>query len=162
MGEASIKKKEVILEVKADAAGTIKISQEIDPEKMGAGYLASMVKMFDQLRWESLSFEWVPCVGTTEGGTVFMGIDWDSSQPDKKDLTMNRVSACTPTTSTPLYRARTLNISAQRHQYQKWLRPHVDGQSLGLLLLFGSGPVNKTLGYIMADYHVLFQGTRLP
>lgn len=126
-----------------------------------AGVLQAFSKLFDQVQWKRLTFEWVPTVGTTEGGNVIFGVDWDANvtKPDKAA----KVAALTPNKVLAAYSSGTMAVNARQYQPQRWLRMHSsDGDAdLAWLSVYATGPHGKQLGFIRIHYDVRFQGTRL-
>lgn len=159
--EAIVSGKEKLCDVKLTASGTFAGKVMLSPkdDSWQGGRAKAMADLFEEMQWMHCVLEWVPNVGTTEGGNVCIGIDWDAKPPDTIDSA--HVMTCTPSCMTPLYQRKSLSLNVARYQYQKWLRVH-SGQPISAVLIYATGPAGKVAGSILVDYSIKFQGGRLP
>lgn len=150
----------IIAEIKTGTDGKISTSFAVDPTvaTWTDGHLTALMKVYEQLRWNKITLEYIPCVGTTEGGFVCIGIDWDSKVPSSIDIP--HVSACEPNLTTPPYIKTTMGTGAAKHQFQKWLQPWT-GDKIATVLVAGSCKASTTVGYIRVHYTCELQGMRL-
>lgn len=158
-----ISKREVMEEITLGASGVYQGAQPLNPSTSTffSGWLKSVANLFEQMRWEKCIIRWEPSLGTTQGGNVFLGFDWDNSvSKDVTKITVATVSACTPNITTPLWKEASMRADT-RFQKQRWLQPHASETSLGTILAYVSGPASQKAGYVVLDYTVVFQGTRL-
>lgn len=160
IGCVRLRNAEIFLEVKSGSDGKINTSQAVNPNSSsGYGHLRKLAEIYDQIKWHSLSFEWVPAVGTTEGGLVVAGLDWDA-KIDAANLTIAQVSGLSPNFTTPLYQRSTMVANVARFSYVNWFQLH-NSVVLATICVAGNGPKDKTVGYIRVHYDVSLQGPRL-
>lgn len=160
VGCVRLRNAEIFLEVKSGDDGGIATSVKINPDSnLGYGHLRKLAEIYDQIKWHSLKFEWVPAVGTTEGGIVVVGLDWDSKIASS-DLTIAKVSGLAPNFTTALYKTSALTANVARFSFVNWFQMHA-GTTVATLCVAGTGPAKKTVGYIRAHYDVSLQGPRL-
>lgn len=164
-GGMLISRKELVMEVKlaANAADTYS-KFDIRPDSFS--FLKGISKSFERFRFNKCRIYWKPAVGTTYGGMVAIGMDWDFS--DSASQTRADITSYTPsqafavwsdTESTPMV------LPPNRLQTRAWYLTSgttFDG-GVGRLKLAASGeavPAGKTLGEIWVDYSVQFSGTQ--
>lgn len=139
---------------------------EVDLFPSSFSFLKGLYKSFDRLRWNSLEFYYKPAVGTTYGGLVSMGIDWDFVGTGV--YSRQQISALTPTSTCAAW-ADTQNtpmrLPANRIQSRMWYTPQ-SGENVdkgpGSLAWAASGTTETkatTLGEIWVRYSVTMSGT---
>nr|QKN22640.1 coat protein [Erysiphe necator associated sobemo-like virus 1] len=166
MGEVTLARRELAATVKLNvseqsANGAI----HIVPDSFT--FLKGIGKSFDRFRWSKIHFFYKPAVGTTYGGLVSIGIDWDSQAgvQDRQQisaLTPNRAfSAWSDTEKSPLV------LPTNRLQSREWYLPHRENaddidKGPGILKWAVDGEkttTGKTIGEIWVDYSVSMSGT---
>lgn len=128
-------------------------------------FLKSLSRSFERLRWNTLEFYYKPAVGTTWGGLVSMGVDWDSKG---EDWTRLKISSLTPNQSCAAWsdtQTRPLRLASSRIQGRLWYTPHtgdaVDkGPGRVAWAIDGTQSTSQTtVGEIWARYSVTLAGT---
>lgn len=129
-------------------------------------FLASLGKCFERIRWNSVSIYYKPAVGTTFGGLVSIGTDWDSKNPAKD---RKNISGYTPNASFPAWgdtERQPMRLPAQRIQSVDWYTPASDtlGLSTPCTIVWAADitkqAVDTTLGELWIEYDVSFDGTK--
>ena len=126
--------------------------------------LSSLFVSFERVKWLALEFFWKPAVGTTEGGLVTYGIDWDresvtaSSRADIALYAPSHTNAIwADTASQPMVLPQSRLMS--RAYYTPRSSDNTE-QGPGSLVVFVDGPANKIVGELWARYSVELSGTR--
>lgn len=164
-GDVIITKAELVTTVKLDAnKSTVKGHIDIIPESFP--FLKNFFSSFDRVKFQSLKFYWKPFVGTTYGGALAMGVDWDWAL---SDADRSKISALSPTVSLALWedgeRRYPLTLPKNRLQSRAWYMPRAsDWQDKGpgkiLYTADGSSSSSSvTLGDIWVKYTVVLSGT---
>lgn len=158
--EARITGQEKLFEVVTDATGVFRGSVPISPteSKAAFGRLKALGELFDQMSWVKCVLKWHPSVGTTVGGDVCVGVDWDSKAPDTIDD--SHVLACTPNFVTAVFKEHSMHVNLMKYQDKRWIRLH-NGKPVATVLLSVSGPKSQRMGFITMEYTVRFMGGRL-
>lgn len=158
-GSMTLTKDEIAISVKADGQG--KASGYIDLVPKSFPLLNNVYKAFERVKWERLHFYWRPAVGTTEGGLLTYGIDWDWSDPVSDRV---KVASYTPSCSHAIWsdRSPAMIVPASKLQSRAWYTPSVGDnvdKGPGRLVYSAVGPANKDLGEIWVSYTLLLAGT---
>lgn len=163
VASCTIARKEPLCLVTTDGEGKAKMQVLLDPQDKSffSGYLKAQSALWEQLRWKRLRFCWEPAVGTTQGGQLYAGFDWDSTGIVVQDLDMTKCTATSEHMTTALWKEASFAVPTS-FQHQKWLQHHVSAQDLGSLIIYVMGPKNLTVGTISIDYSVEFAGTKMP
>lgn len=161
-GEMRLSKSEILASLVAGPDGQVKGNVKIVPSSIAL--LNSVYTAFERLKWLSIRIYWKPAVGTTEGGLVTYGIDWDFQQNDPKDRA--KVAAYTPSHTNAIWcdsTSQPMVLPSSRIQARLWYTP-LSGDDVdkgpGALVYFAQGPANKSLGEFWIDYVVVLSGTR--
>lgn len=130
---------------------------------MGCGHLKALSVVYERMKWHSAAVEFVGAVGSTVGGVVIMGIDYDNDTA--KAITLPAVAALNPNVQTAAYKNARMAIPLARMQPQKWVSTesaHIGEGFAGRVIFFASasGQKGKTLGYIRLHYDVSLAGPR--
>lgn len=164
-GEVRFSRCEFVTELKTDAAGKANGHITITPESFS--FLNGFGACFDRTRWLSCSFHYKPAVGTTIGGLVSMGVDWDfsSNATDRK-----KISGLSPNASLAVWSDTTrspLVLPASRLMSRDWYSNATKSTSVA----FDTGPgqlswavsaptaVSTVVGEIWCNYSVVMSGT---
>lgn len=129
-------------------------------------FLKSIGTAFERVQWLQLEFFWKPALGTTAGGLVSYGIDWDfvgSTTKSRADI-----SCCTPNVSHAIWmdsQSKPLVVPSSRLMGRLWYTPDagddVDkGPGRFLIAVDMTSSQALTVGEIWARYKVRFSGTR--
>lgn len=161
-GELTITKSELVKNVITSADGSARGLFGIVPDEFP--YLKSLFGAFERVKWHSFACFYKPAVGTTVGGLITYGIDWDREGTNVRDRT--QVSAYTPTTTTSIWcdnSARPLVAQQAKLAGRLWYTPRT-GDSVdkgpGDLVYACNGPASSTVGELWVTYRVTMAGTR--
>lgn len=161
-GEMRLAKSEILASVTAGSDGQVKNSIKLFPSSLAL--LNAVYSAFERLKWVSIKIYWKPAVGTTEGGLVTYGIDWDFTSLTPADRA--KVAAYTPTHTNAIWCDTTnqpMVLPSSRIQGRAWYTP-LSGDDVdkgpGALVYVAQGPANKNLGEFWMDYVVHLSGTR--
>lgn len=96
-------------------------------------WLKNLAKAFERYKFHKLVIEYRPLVGTTQGGSIALGIDWASASTTAdmdvdSDLyvlvgaapTKAKVMACTPSIDMPSWQSGKLVVPASRLMSRAW------------------------------------------
>lgn len=130
-------------------------------------FLANVANSFEQLRWDSLQFFYKPAVGTTYGGLVSFGVDWDFSS---SDLSRDKISGFTPNQTCAAWQDTEKNpmvCPVGRLRNVPWYLPNsktagfeLKGPGKLMYAVNGTSPTTDfTVGELWARYRVTMQGT---
>jgi hypothetical protein len=127
--------------------------------------LKNISKSFERIRWNSIRFYWKPAVGTTFGGLVTMGADWDS---DTAKTTRAEISAYTPSHSFAAWQdtqTSPLVLPSSRLQSRQWYEIHTgqvyDKQPCRVAWAadVSSQTADTMLGEVWVEYDAVLSGT---
>lgn len=130
-------------------------------------FLKGIGASFDRVRWNSIKFYYKPAVGTTFGGLVSMGVDWDNSPTT---IDRSKVSSMTPNMTCAAWHdgeKTPLVLPASRLQSRSWYVPNATDAKLidkgpGALVVAASVSKQTTqvaIGEVWVHYSVTMQGT---
>lgn len=128
-------------------------------------FLKNLFKSFERLRWKKFNVYYKPAVGTSYGGLVTVGVDWDFSGTGD---TRTQVASYTPTFTVAAWadnQNRPMVLPPNRLQSKNWYTPRSDdwedkGPGRLAWAVEGAGNTNEvTLGEIWVAYTVQFMGT---
>lgn len=125
-----------------------------------AEHLKNMAKIYERMQWHSLSIHYTGALGSTEGGVIVLGFDYDSDVQAKID--MGVVSVMQPSVTFNAYAqpGKVLNVPVARMQPQKWLSTEGTESHMGSVNVFASGTklAGQTFGYLRVRYDVTLAG----
>lgn len=162
-GEISVNFTEILTTVKIPVnATTAGIAIDIRPGGTGnnAAHLANLGKLYERMQWHSFSAHYTGTVGTTEGGVVIMGFDYDKDTPA---LSMATVGVMQPNVTVAAWDKATLSVPVSRLAPQKWMSTEQgDEAPHGHLCIFVSGSklTGQDVGFIRLSYKVSFAGPK--
>lgn len=128
-------------------------------------FLKSLFKSFDRVKWHKLNLYYKPAVGTTYGGLVSLGMDWDFAS---RDVSRSTMSGFTPNASFAAWsdtEKSPMVLPANRLQSRAWYTPnngeYVDKGpgKIHWAVKGDSGATSKTFGEVWATYTVSLMGT---
>lgn len=128
-------------------------------------FLKSLWKSFDRVRWGKIAIFYKPAVGTTYGGLVSVGMDWDWGSDDVARV---NVSAFTPNFACAAWadtEARPMVLPVSRLQSRTWYLPRTTAwqeKGPGKLHYAVDGTSDDkvhTVGELWISYTVQFSGT---
>lgn len=163
-GDVIITKMELIKTVKLEANKST-TSNHIDLIPDTFPWLKNFFNSFDRLRFEACKFYWKPLVGTTYGGAISMGMDWDWAATDGD---RSKISGFSPNISLPVYadgENRPLVLPKNRLQSRLWYTPRqgeYTDKGPGKVIYCVDGKSDKaeqTIGDIWVKYTVTLSGT---
>lgn len=127
-------------------------------------WLSKIAGNFQTVVWHVVVFKWRPAVGTSQGGTLCLGMDWSSTQtsvPDRKN-----VQAFSPSIEVPFWQSANLNLPRSklmtRREYILDSKSQTD-QGPGILcwaLKTSPLTVDTFLGDLWIDYSVTLSGPK--
>lgn len=88
------------------------------PGSVGARQLDSVAAVFEQYRWDSLSFRLKPTVGANTDGSAFVGLSYE---PDHTPTSKTDIASCSPSDSFPVSRERTIVAPVRLLMHSPWL-----------------------------------------
>lgn len=125
--------------------------------------LKNLTRSFERIRWESGSIFYKPAVGTTVGGLVAFGVDWDNSTIP---TTRAAVAAFSPSKACAIWAdtsAQPMVLPRSKLQGRLWYTPNTgetNSQTPGAVVWAVDGPANTTVGEFWFKYTVTLAGTR--
>lgn len=164
-GDVIITKAELITTVKLPAnSASVKGHIDIIPDSFP--FLKNFFSSFDRVQYQSIRFYWKPLVGTTYGGALAMGVDWDWAL---SDADRTKISALSPSTSMALWedgeKKYPLILPKNRLQSRSWYLPRADqwqDKGPGKVIYSVDGTSTKseyTVGDLWVKYTVVLSGT---
>lgn len=148
-------------------ANTSQIADYIDMIPANFQFLKPLSKAFERVRWTKLHVFWKPAVGTTYGGLVSYGFDWDLTGDTNVDRA--KMSAYTPNASHAVWmdsQSRPMVIPPQKLMSRQWYTPDAGDtvdKAPGRLMVAAQGTKEASdtvLGELWATYSITFAGTR--
>lgn len=164
-GRITLSKCAPILTVTLPKDSSLKVlTVDVEPSK-----IAGMTKLSDQFersRWEKLSVYYKPMVGTTTGGGVTIGVDWDHSQAV---TTRVAVSGYTPAQTLPVWQdgeRQKMVLPKSRLNTKLWYTHALNGSApndkgpctIVVGVEAGKASQDQVLGEIWVDATVTFDG----
>nr|QXN75441.1 MAG: hypothetical protein [Grapevine-associated sobemo-like virus 1] len=168
-GSMTLSRRELVASVKAgdpnrnggDGMG------HIDLLPNSFSFLRGIAGNFDRVKWMRISIYFKPAVGSTIGGLVTVGVDWDFAG---NNLTRQNVSALTPCFTIQVSHdgeGRPLNLPANKLQSRAWYTPYAErtvplvdkGPGRVHWAVTSSQPKDTVLGELWVHYSVTMQGT---
>lgn len=163
-GTVTISRRELFCSL--TTSGSSPATSGVLPLKPKAGgplaWLYNLGQAFEQIVWHSAKLEWVPMVGTTEGGAVIYGVDW-ANAVSATDLTRARVAALTPVTDTPVWQRSSMVLPSSQLQSRRFYSlvstDAYDSQP-GQVAWCASSKSAAVVGELWLTYRVTLKGTR--
>lgn len=161
-GVLRLTKHELFHTVVVGTDGTCHGSAAIHPDRIP--FLKTLFRIFERVRWHDVRFCYKPAVGTTQGGLVTYGIDWDCTTAAATRATI----ACYSPSATNAIWADTTNrpmvLPQSRLNSRLWYTPYAGGNDIektpGYFVYAGEGPANTSVGEFWVTYTVTCMGTR--
>lgn len=128
-------------------------------------FLKGLGAVFEQSRWDMLKLFYKPAVGTTFGGLVSVGVDWDSTGSQSS---RSSVVALTPNFTTPAWcdtEKNPLTCKVNQLQARLWFAHNTKVDMIkGPGKIFWavdatSAATKTTVGEIWVEYRITLQGT---
>lgn len=165
-GTITLSRTELLTTLKlAKSSSTVSGNVDILPSSFP--FLKGVSKSFDRIRWNSIRLYYKPAVGTTYGGLVSFGMDWDWATNTTDRATVNSL---TPNFSCAAWHdseSRPMVLPPNRLQSRAWYTPNGDanwvdkGPGRIRYAADGTSDTSKdvTLGEIWIKYSCTMQGT---
>lgn len=163
-GSITLSRKELLTTISIPAnAAESKGHIDLIPDSFS--FLKNVFSSFDRVKWLKLNLVYKPAVGTTYGGLITLGMDWDFGSEDVDRKTISgftpsmTMSAWTDTERSPM------KLPASRLQSRLWYLPRAsdfNDKGPGKIHWAASGTTAKaatTLGEVWADYTLVMYGT---
>lgn len=128
-----------------------------------AGHLGALAKLYERMKWHSVTVHYIGSVGSTVGGTVAVGIDYDTDIT--KPLTLAQVAAMQPNRQVSAFKNVSFTVPIKRMEPQRWMSTENDTEAPHPQVCIhasGGDLAGKGYGYIRIAYHVSFAGFKLP
>lgn len=157
-GTIRVNRRELLLELKQSTAGSVDLMCANLP------WLSKLSACFDRIRWHRAILVWRPAVGTSTGGQLLMGPDWDSNI---SKVSATQVAALTPIYESPIWQGGQLALPSSRLMTRKeyFIRQDKDKKTqvsecspCGILYSV-TGTADQPAGHLWLDYDVTLFGT---
>lgn len=155
-----------LLETLSVSRNTRSATGHVDLVPSSLGFLKGVSKVFDRIRWNSLQVYYKPAVGTTFGGLVSVGMDWDFAT---SDVDREKISGFTPSMTMAAWKDtqnEPMILPANRLQSRQWYSPNGTGDWVdkgpGKLHWAASTTTQASdmvVGELWVKYSVTMQGT---
>lgn len=160
-GTLRLQKMELLTTVTSDGRGTVSSTVVLEPSS--CPLLKSLIRSFERIRWHKIHILWKPAVGTTVGGLITYGVDWDQSAPA---TSRENIASYSPSATNAIWAdttARPMVLPSSRLMSRQWYTPQSGDQvdrAPGSLVYSANGPVSTVLGEFWIDYSVTLSGTK--
>lgn len=132
----------------------------LGPVSSNMGHYKALALIYERYRFLSLRIEYVAAIGTTVGGVVTVGMDYDGTMAI---VSQAKVSSLNPSFSVPVHRNRSMTIPPKFLNPQKWLSTRGESEAHpGAIVVWCTSNSDETLGLIRCHYTVEFAGPELP
>lgn len=146
---------------------TVGLSKSISMRPGGAnnsaGHLAALAKIYKRYKYTRLELEYTGCVGTTVGGIIAMGYEYDKPTLPSGGWTWAQVTANSPNKQVALFKSCRIKIPIAKMNPQRWFE--TDGSTEAhpgaLLIKTDGGEANQSVGYVRVHYTIHFAGPNL-
>lgn len=166
-GELTFSRCELLRTLKLDAQKT-DAADYLDLEPTNFGVLKKLATPFERIKWLKCHIYWKPAVGTTFGGLITYGIDWDSVTGT---ISREAVASYTPSVTHPVWQdgqPTSLILPPARLMSRQWYEFNVSDakmfdRSPGRLVYAASATAQTTqtvLGEFWCNYTVVLSGTK--
>lgn len=131
--------------------------------------LSKIAQHFDQSQWLAVEVYWTSDVGTTTGGSITYGFDWDPTTAESKNKTRAAITALTPSHTGAVYRQTdTAPLKAPKNQLDtlKWYK-HNDATASAdsnliapcTVSVMASSTPKLAIGVLWCRYRIRLRGT---
>lgn len=157
----------------ADGVGAVYMIHPIEKgttsAALGTSYLARLAQVFERMRWLYFELEYIPEVGSTVGGSVSIGVDWDLTATVPK--THADVTVHSPMFFQTVWKNRSMRLNLSKATNNRWFVTAKSGASTGAsgtawldvapanIVVFATSTSSK-VGYLRVKYTVEFEGTK--
>lgn len=150
---------ELVRSLTTDATGSASGTIGIIPDSFPV--LNQLFKSFEKIKWLGLRVYYKPAVGTTVGGLITYGVDWDR----KADAgsTRQKVAAYTPSHTQAIWADNEMTpmiVPPSRLQLRIWYTPDEGMPGPGSLVYRAEGPKSTVIGEFWVHYQAVLAGTR--
>lgn len=164
-GTVTLQRRELLGTVKVASNATSATGHfDILPDSFSL--LKTIAASFDRIQWKRLNVYYKPAVGSTVGGLVTVGMDWDWSTSD--NVNRAKISGLTPSFTCAVWQdneSKPMVLPSQRLMSRLWYTPKI-----GEYVDKGPGKLHwaadieafkaeKVFGELWVDYSVIMQGT---
>lgn len=160
-----ISRSELVHSCTTGADGLANGNVNIRPDSFS--FLKGFAKSFDRTKWQRVAFSYRPAVGTTVGGLISMGVDWDFSS---NATTRAKICGLSPNVSFACWEnteKRPLVLPSSRLMSRDWYSNSTTSVAVaydtgpGILSWAVEAPSAKStvVGEIWVDYTVTMCGT---
>lgn len=163
-GSVTMSRKELLSTVKMPANAT-EATGHIDLVPDSFAFLKTVFSSFDRVRWTRIGIHYKPAVGTSYGGLVSFGMDWDFQSAD---VNRAKISGFTPNATIAAWgdtEKTPMTLPQNRLQSRAWYLPRAtswEDRGPGKIHWAANGTkanTETTLGEFWVTYTVLMYGT---
>lgn len=165
-GSVRIVRTEFLATIKV-ASGASTASGHVDLVPDSFSYLANLAKSFEKSCWNDVEIFYKPAVGTTVGGLLTVGMDWDFVG---EDVARNKLTGYTPNFTTAVWgdsQNRAMRLPRDKLQNLKW---YLHNSKVNTYQLRGPGKIHwavdasiastaVTLGELHIRYSITLAGS---
>lgn len=158
-GEIVVSRCELLASISANpTSGTV----DMVPTSSAMPWLHKLSSAFDRIEWITATLHWKPFVGTTTGGSVAFGVDWNSNTGSTP--TRAQVQASTPVYESPVWQSGSINLPKRylmtRAVYLLEASSKCDKMpGTFIWAVAGAASSNSALGEVWITYKVRLSGT---
>lgn len=168
-GEITISRKELFKSIRTDATGKDANYSDLVPSNFNV--LKKLSHSFERIRWLKCHVYYKPAVGTTKGGLVTVGIDWDFSAPEIVKIDRKLATGYTPSATCAIWddmEPTKMVLPPGKLMSRQWYHLSSTGTSDRydeapgrLVYAVESGDAkDMTVGEIWVEYTVVMSGTQ--
>lgn len=173
-GQITLTRSELFATVTVESGQDFKgLTNLVSPSTNIMTFLYRLAKCYTRIRWNNLSFEWKPAVGTSQAGIITYGLRLMDDRANAKEPTSRaEVSALYPVNDHPVWQRAVLPVNKELLMSRKWYAtPATDNFSgdavdlaPGSLVVGCQAPATTTsnlfVGEFWVSYSVTLDGNR--
>lgn len=126
-------------------------------------FIKAFAPKFEMFRFLSCRIWYKPMVGTTEGGAITIGVDWNGMNVAK---TRSSISGYTPNLNTSVWQEASFDLPSSMLQSRPWFMMATNASEYNNTTRAGvvaykldASDDKKTYGDIWVEYHIQMKGT---
>lgn len=154
-GSIRIRRRELLASLKLGDSGSKALKVADFP------WLKKIAAAYDRVKWHRCILTWRPAVGTTTGGQIIFGPDWDSNSTT---TTVEAISCLTPVYESPLWQGGSLTLPPGRLMTRKEYQVRGDTKTADAdlspaYIVYNVGGKDGDAGHLWIEYEVTLFGT---
>lgn len=119
-GQITIVRSELFQSVASDATKETLISTAIQPGANVMKFLGKLTDCYTRLRWNSITFEWRPAVGTSTNGIMTYGVRFMDDRGSTAPKSRAEVSGLYPVCDHPVWQKSSLPVARSLLMSRNW------------------------------------------